>query len=73
MLSRSLQPAPFATAMAGGFIGYLAAGRGERATLREQHRRREREFQAALRALLIENAPDRRAGAERFRGRSKLG
>jgi hypothetical protein len=45
---------PFATALAGGLIGYLAAGRGERATLREQRRRRELEFQAALRALLIE-------------------
>jgi len=35
-------------------IGYFAAGRGERATLREQQRRRELGFQAALRALLIE-------------------
>jgi hypothetical protein len=41
-------------ALAGGVIAYLAAGRGERATLREQRRRRELEFQAALRALLIE-------------------
>lgn len=41
-------------ALAGGLITYLAAGRGERATLREQQRRRELEFQAALRALLIE-------------------
>ena len=52
---------PLATALggvlavlAGGLITYLAAGRGERATLREQRRRRELEFQAALRALLIE-------------------
>jgi hypothetical protein len=45
---------PFATALAGGLIGYLAAGRGERATLREQRQRKELEFQAALRALLIE-------------------
>jgi hypothetical protein len=49
---------PLATALAGavggGLIAYLAAGRGERATLQEQQRRRELEFQAALRALLIE-------------------
>jgi hypothetical protein len=41
-------------AIVGGLIGYFAAGRGERAMLREQRRRRELEFQAALRALLIE-------------------
>ena len=45
---------PSATALAGGLIGYLAAGRGERTTLKERRRRRELEFQAALRALLIE-------------------
>jgi hypothetical protein len=49
---------PLATALAGavagGLIAYSAAGRGERATLQEQQRRRELEFQAALRALLIE-------------------
>jgi hypothetical protein len=44
----------FATALAGGLIGYFAAGRGERATLREQRRKREREIQAAFRALVIE-------------------
>jgi hypothetical protein len=45
---------PFVTALAGGLIGYFAAGRGERATLREQRRKREREIQAAFRALVIE-------------------
>jgi hypothetical protein len=40
--------------LAGGLIGYFAAGRGERATVREQKRRRQLEFQAALLALLIE-------------------
>lgn len=54
----SIAWSPLATALgdalAGGLIVYLAAGRGERATLQEQQRRRELEFQAALRALLIE-------------------
>lgn len=45
---------PVATTLAAGLIGYFAAGRGERASLREQQRRRQLEFQAALRALLIE-------------------
>jgi len=45
---------PFATALAGGLIGYLAAGRGERATLREQRRQKQLATQAALRALAIE-------------------
>jgi hypothetical protein len=45
---------PLATAVAAALITYLAAGRGERTTSREQRRRRQSEFQAALRALLIE-------------------
>jgi membrane protein YqaA with SNARE-associated domain len=49
---------PLATALvgtlAGGLIAYLVARHGENATLREQQRRGELEFQAALRALLIE-------------------
>jgi hypothetical protein len=53
-------------ALAGGLITYLAAGRGERATLREQQRRRELEFQAALRALLIEMLRGGRTRVERF-------
>jgi hypothetical protein len=41
-------------ALVGGLIAYFAAGRGDRANLREQQRHRKLEFQAALRALLIE-------------------